>query len=187
LTTPAPPAAWASLHGHYAGAVSRLAAFAIDMAVSSGLFTLGLAGLSYLVNLLTGRQVAWGKGDIIVAVAYAAWEFLYFAYSWAAAGKTSGMAVLGIQVARADGAALDPRRAVLRTLALPLSFLLFGLGLTGILLQREHRALHDLIAGTAVIYAWDARAARIRFLARQARVPQPVPGGQHPAPSPGKS
>jgi len=33
--------------------------------------------------------------------------------------------------------------------------------------QREHRALHDLIAGSAVIYAWDARAARLRFLARE--------------------
>ena len=39
-----------------------------------------------------------------------------------------------------------------------------------ILVQREHRALHDFIAGTVVIYAWDARAARLRFLARE-----PVP------------
>lgn len=43
------------------------------------------------------------------------------------------------------------------------------LGFPGILVQREHRALRDLIAGTAVIYAWDARAAR--FLARQAELP----------------
>jgi hypothetical protein len=50
----------------------------------------------------------------------------------------------------------------------PLSFLLFGLGFLGILVQREHRARHDLIAGTAVICAWYARAARLRFLARQA-------------------
>jgi uncharacterized RDD family membrane protein YckC len=49
----------------------------------------------------------------------------------------------------------------------PLSFLLCGLGFLGILVQREHRALHDLIAGTAVIYSWDARAARLRFLARR--------------------
>ena len=40
----------------------------------------------------------------------------------------------------------------------------------GILVQREHRALQDLIAGSAVIYAWDARAARLRFLAREAEV-----------------
>ena len=52
----------------------------------------------------------------------------------------------------------------------PLSFLFFGLGFLGILVQREHRALHDLIAGTAVIYSWDARAARLRFLAREAEV-----------------
>ena len=52
----------------------------------------------------------------------------------------------------------------------PLSFLLMGAGFLGILVQREHRALHDLIAGTAVIYAWDARAARLRFLARQADI-----------------
>lgn len=49
-------------------------------------------------------------------------------------------------------------------------FLLMGVGFLGILVQREHRALHDLIAGTAVIYAWDARAARLRFLARQADI-----------------
>jgi hypothetical protein len=52
----------------------------------------------------------------------------------------------------------------------PLSFLLFGLGFLGILVQREHRALHDLIAGTAVVYSWDARAARLRFLAREAEL-----------------
>ena len=30
----------------------------------------------------------------------------------------------------------------------------------------RRRALHDVIAGTAVIYSWDARAARLRFLSR---------------------
>jgi uncharacterized RDD family membrane protein YckC len=175
VTTPAQPAAWASLQGHYAGSVSRLAAFAIDLAVSSGLFALALAVTSYVVRLLTARQAAWNKENIIVAVVYAAWEFLYFAYSWSVDGKTFGMAVLGIQVVRADGAGIEPRQAVIRTLALPLSFLLCGLGFAGILFQREHRALHDLIAGTAVVYAWDARAARIRFLARQGRAGQAIP------------
>ena len=58
------------------------------------------------------------------------------------------------------------RRAVVRTLALPLSFLFLGLGFAGILLGDRRRALHDVIAGTAVIYSWDARAARLRFLSR---------------------
>jgi len=80
------------------------------------------------------------------------------------------MAVLGIRVVRADGRTLEPRQGVVRALVFPLSFLLCGLGFLGIIVQREHRALHDLIAGTAVIYAWDARAARLRFLAREAEV-----------------
>jgi len=76
-----------------------------------------------------------------------------------------------VRVLRADGTAIDPWRGVVRALVFPLSFLLFGLGFLGILVQREHRALHDLIAGTAVVYSWDARAARLRFLARQAELP----------------
>jgi uncharacterized RDD family membrane protein YckC len=78
---------------------------------------------------------------------YAAWEFFYFGYSWAASGRTFGMAVLGVRVVRADGEALDPWRGAVRALVFPLSFLFFGLGFLGILVQREHRALHDLIAG----------------------------------------
>jgi uncharacterized RDD family membrane protein YckC len=66
---------------------------------------------------------------------------------------------------------------VLRALVFPLSFLLLGLGFLGILVQRERRALHDLIAGTAVVYSWDARAARLRFLAREAELARIPPDG----------
>jgi len=55
---------------------------------------------------------------------------------------------------------------VLRAAVFPLSFLFFGLGFTGILFGRERRALHDVLAGTAVVYTWEARAARLRFLSR---------------------
>jgi uncharacterized RDD family membrane protein YckC len=153
-------------HGQYAGSVSRLLAFIIDMAVSAGLAALGLAATSLAVQIVTGHSVSWSRSNIVVAIILAAWEFFYFGYSWAVSGRTFGMAVLGVRVVRADGQPLDPWRGAVRALALPLSFLFFGLGLLGILVQRERRALHDLIAGTAVVYAWDARAARIRFLAR---------------------
>jgi uncharacterized RDD family membrane protein YckC len=71
-----------------------------------------------------------------------------------------------LRAVRADGRDLHTGRAVLRVLAFPLSFLLFGFGFLLILLKRDRRALHDLVAGTAVVYAWDARAAHLRFLAR---------------------
>jgi len=158
-----------SYQGHYAGSVSRFAAFAIDLAVSSGVFSLALAAISYGVHVVTGHSVSWNRASPVVAVLFVLWEFTYFGYSWAVSGRTFGMAALGIRVVGADGSVLEPRRGIVRALVFPLSFLLCGLGFLGILVQREHRALHDLIAGTAVVYAWDARAARLRFLARPAR------------------
>ena len=159
--------------GNYAGSVSRFLAYAIDLFASTAVFTLVLAGISYVVQIVTGKQVHWDRQNIVVVILYVAWEFFYFGYSWAVSGRTFGMAVLGVRVVRADGAVAEPRRGVIRSLVFPLSFLLLGLGFLGILVQRERRALHDLIAGTAVIYAWDARAARLRFLAREAEKAAP--------------
>ena len=76
------------------------------------------------------------------------------------------MALFGVRVVRDDGTDASGCRAVVRTLAFPLSFLFLGLGFAGILVGGRRRALHDVIAGTAVIYSWDARAARLRFLSR---------------------
>jgi uncharacterized RDD family membrane protein YckC len=164
------PARSVTAQGNYAGSVSRFLAYAIDLIISSAVFTLALAAISYVVQIVTGKQVSWNRQDIVVVVTYVLWEFFYFGYSWAVSGRTFGMAVLGVRVVRADGAVAEPRRGVVRALVFPLSFLLFGLGFLGILVQRERRALHDLIAGTAVVYSWDARAARLRFLAREAEV-----------------
>ena len=174
-----------SAQGNYAGSVSRFLAFIIDIAVSAGLFALGLAAASLAAQVVTGHTVSWNRTNIVVAIILGAWEFFYFGYSWAVSGRTFGMAVLGVRVVRADGNRLDPWRGAVRALVFPLSFLFFGLGFLGILVQREHRALHDLIAGTAVIYAWDARAARLRFLAREAEVgaagsPQLRASDEHP-------
>lgn len=166
------------LRGHYAGSVSRLVGYAIDLGVISALFGLVLAAVSFTAGLIVGHTVSWNSNGVGVAIAYGCWWFAYFAYSWAVSGKTFGMAVLGIQVVSGEGGTAGPRRAIVRTLFFPLSFLLLGLGFAGILIGRERRALHDVIAGTAVVYTWDARAQRLRFLARddRARVPaQPGP------------
>jgi uncharacterized RDD family membrane protein YckC len=146
-----------SYQGRYAGGVSRFAAYAIDLVVSTGAFWVALEAISFGVQVVTGHGVSWNRSSGVVAGVFVAWQFLYFGYSWATAGRTVGMGVLGIRVVRADGAVLEPRRGAVRALVFPLSFLCCGLGLLGILVQRENRALHDYIAGTAVVYAWDVR------------------------------
>ena len=155
-----------SLQGKYAGFASRFTAFAVDVGISLGVFMLALAAISFAATVLTGKGITWHRGDIWVIVAYAVWAFGYFAHSWALSGRTAGMALFGVRVVSDDGAHVSGRQAIVRALALPLSFLLLGLGFVGILLGDQRRALHDVIAGTAVIYSWDARAARLRFLSR---------------------
>ena len=96
------------------------------------------------------------------------WEFLYFTYQWAVSGKTLGMAVLGLQVVTRQGGPISGRQAVFRTVGLGFTlFLTLGIGFLGIVYQHERRALNDFIAGTAVVYDWDARAARLRWIARK--------------------
>jgi uncharacterized RDD family membrane protein YckC len=159
---PPEPGFW----GHYAGFVSRFVAYVVDLGVITVVFGLALAAASFAASLITGHPVNWSRSDVLVAIIYGCWWLLYFGYSWAANGKTFGMALLGVRVVSSEGDAAGPRRALLRTAAFPLSFALFGLGFAGIVAGRERRALHDLIAGTCVVYAWDAHAARLRFLAR---------------------
>lgn len=169
----APPIAQRGLQGHYAGIASRFAAYLADLGTSTAVFMAALAAASFAVSVVTSHSVSWSKTNTAVAVAFVGWQFAYYAYSWAASGKTFGMALIGVRVVRQDGAPAGVRHAVVRTLAFPLSFLLFGLGFAGILVGRERRALHDVIAGTVVVYAWDARAARLRFLAREGRAGAP--------------
>jgi uncharacterized RDD family membrane protein YckC len=171
---------------HFGGAVSRFVAYAVDLGVSTGVFMLALAAVSFAASIITGHSISWSRNDLPVAILYVVWLFIYFAYSWGASGKTLGMALLGVRVVAADGTLAGPRRGVIRTLAFPLSFLLLGLGFTGILFQRDRRALHDMIAGTAVVYYWQARAARLRYLDRpapdQATLDQASPDQASPGP-----
>lgn len=155
------------LRGHYAGAVSRFVAYVIDLGATTGLFMLTLAAASFAADLVVGHTIGWHKSDGGLAIAFACWQFLYFAYSWGAAGKTFGMALLGVRVVSREGGVAGARRGIVRTVVFPLSFLVCGLGFAGILVGRERRALHDVIADTAVVYTWEARAAHLRFLARK--------------------
>ena len=156
-----------SFEGRYAGVVTRLAAFVIDVFVIGLLFGVGGAAAEYVISRLTGDPVDISDAPIFASVALVLWAFVYVTYPLAVAGHTLGMALLGLRVTCRDGRDVGGRGAVIRTLAFPLSFLLVGFGFVLILLRRDRRALHDLVGRTAVVYAWDARAAHLRFLAKR--------------------
>lgn len=154
---------WASLlQRHHAGMVSRFLAFVVDQFLIGLLFAAGAALVAAASDVVLGRTVDLADGRWLAASVFAAWSFLYVAGQLATSGRTVGKALLGLRVVGAEGDALTPRRAMVRTLVFPLGFLLFGVGFLVALGRSDRRALHDLIARTAVIYDWDAQTARTR-------------------------
>jgi len=147
---------------HAAGSVSRFLAFAMDQFIIGLLFSAGYFLTSSAVRVVIGVELDIEEDRWLVAVAYVLWALLYFAGSLAATGRTIGKAVMGLLVVRSDGAMLSGRRAMLRTIAFPVSFLVFGIGLLMGLVRRDRRELHDLFADTWVVYAWDAATAQLR-------------------------
>lgn len=137
----------------YAGAVSRLAAYVVDLLLMSTLLTLGSAAAAYLVAVVTGHQMDLERDRQLAGVGFALWWMAYFAGSWALTGSTPGMLVFGLRVVRPDGTPISVLSAVVRAATFPLSVALFGLGFLGILFDTKRRALHDFLAGTTVIYA----------------------------------
>ena len=167
-TVPMPrPEMTVGRQGHYAGGVSRGVSFGADVGASWGLYLLGQALVNWAIRLVSGHSYTLTNHRLLAFVILGVWEFLYFSYQWAVSGKTLGMAILGLQVVTAEGGPISVRQAILRTLGLAVTLLTLGIGFLGIVYQRERRALDDFIAGTAVVYDWDARAARLRWLARQ--------------------
>jgi uncharacterized RDD family membrane protein YckC len=153
--------------GNYAGAASRLIAYAIDVGASWGIYLLGTAGLNFAVKLVSGHSYTLTNHPLAGGIVFFVWEFIYFSYQWAVSGKTIGMAIFGIQVVTRRGGPISPGQAALRTIGLALTLLTLGIGFLGIVFQRERRALDDYVAKTAVVYDWDARAAHLRWLARK--------------------
>ncbi|HXT99212.1 MAG TPA: RDD family protein [Polyangia bacterium] len=76
---------------------------------------------------------------------------LYQLYFGGIAGQTLGMRLVGIRLIDRRGRTPGPARGLLRLLALGPSVGPAGLGWLWALFDREHRALHDHLAGTYVI------------------------------------
>lgn len=159
--------------GQYAGPVSRAVATALDIGIVFLAFTLGVAAIELLARVVIGVDLTGDRSGIGWLIGFLSWAFLYVLVSLAVAGRTPGKGLVGIRVVTADGTALTARRALVRTLTFPLSAAVFGLGFLGIVVGRQHRALHDVMAGTAVVYDWGGRPAEVSaplsaFLSRRA-------------------
>jgi uncharacterized RDD family membrane protein YckC len=151
--------------GHYAGPVTRGLSIIGDLLGVIGVQAL----LGWLVYVVFGvvfdtETPGWGRW-----LALAVLGSVFLAWFWipvALFGRTIGMALLGVAVVRRDGGIVDGRRAFVRAFFFPVSVIL-PFCLIGLVVGKERRALHDVIAGTTVLYDWGAREAEQPVTIRQ--------------------
>ncbi len=151
--------------GHYAGAVSRLLAYGADVLILTTVYAAALALVQLAINAATPWSVDLESAHGLVLAGELLWAAFYFGNSWVIFARSPGMTLLGLRIVQADGSALDRHHAIVRFLTFPLGFLTLGLGFLGIIFGRTHQAIYDRIAKTAVVYDWDAEAAKLRGLA----------------------
>ena len=162
-----------TMSGRYAGPVSRIGALGLDLFLISSTFTLVIAGVAYLIDLVFGATLDLGdSGNWFAGLALLVYGFFYFWFSQALTGRTISQAIVGLKVIRNDGRPLSPGAAAIRTVVLPFSFLLLGAGALMALVDRRRRALQDVAARSSVVYDWGDRPAELpapltRFLDRR--------------------
>lgn len=174
--------------GHYAGIISRSAAFILDAVA----FTLGVLGalfvMSAVVALIKGDPFTMQTTDsALPETMFLVGSIVYFAGAWWIFGRTLGEAVFGLRVVRSDGRRVGLGRSLIRFLFMTLGLTLLGLGYLWMLVDRRRRTWGDIVARTVVVYDFGAdlvplTSAEARALAEAEAGPPSLPPS--PAPSP---
>jgi uncharacterized RDD family membrane protein YckC len=161
----------------YAGLVSRAVSRAMDMIMLAVL----VASTSWLVEQFLGIDPAhcpqvhewWhlrarlcGFMPYAIPVAGVLIPPLYRVLFYVVAGQTPGMAVMGLRLLRADGRKVGLKQAVKRAATF---YLTLGLGSLLIPVSSRRRALHDIVAGTVVVYDWGSHTHDVKRAIEQLR------------------
>jgi uncharacterized RDD family membrane protein YckC len=160
------PPAEDSFLGYYAGFTSRLLAFVIDVglvlafiAMTGWLFqTIGnfvgespnLESLALSKDLLRILSALLSSLNAITVVG--AYAFIF----WSFAGQTPGMMLMGLRIVNRTGGHATIGKSFLRLIGFVISIAFFFLGFAWILIDDKREGWHDKIAGTYIVYAWDA-------------------------------
>jgi uncharacterized RDD family membrane protein YckC len=166
LANEAPKTTIPNREGQYAGGITRLLAIAVDLLAVWGIFLLLSAGFDAAVRLVSGHTYEIQNHRTVGLVAVIVFGFLYFALQWNLSGRTIGMAILGAHVVTTEGHSITFRQSAIRTIVLPFAIVFWFVGLIEIVIRADRRALHDLCAGTCVVYHWQARGASLPWLQR---------------------
>ena len=142
------PAVTAPAGRAYAGAVSRTVAYVIDVL----LVAVVVGGIAVVVNLMSAALLAEARDAARVAVRYLvlfmpAFLAFYSMLFWRLAGRTPGMALLGVRVIQVNGRPVSWFASLVR--AVLLAYL--PIGAVWSLVDRRRQGVHDKLARTVVV------------------------------------
>lgn len=86
----------------------------------------------------------------IAAVAACA---IYFCWQWQRSGQTLPMKTWRIRLETSDGKSITPSRALLRAILATAGYLLLGISILWVFIDRDRQFLHDRLAGTRLVRA----------------------------------
>lgn len=144
-----------------AGFFSRSLAFVIDLIILSAVQLAGSAMIQLilrffrLTQLVTYFKSILENATINIAIGGVLFTLIvigYYTFFWTLVGFTPGKAIMGLKVVRKNGSKLSFGRSLLRFFCYWISALPLFLGYFWVLWDRHHRAWHDKIAGTQVLY-----------------------------------
>ncbi len=156
-----------SRQGQYAGFVTRLAAFVIDILfVNLVVFIVSQVAILLLKFFNVERYLPEAATDyFIMAVALVvmgislSFAYLYAIFLWRISGQTLGKALMGVRVVGMDGNFLTFRQGTIRFFAYWLSAVALFTGFLWSLVDDRRQTWHDKLAKTYVIYAWEAEGS----------------------------
>jgi uncharacterized RDD family membrane protein YckC len=140
--------------GRSAGLVSRASADVIDILVTIVVVLVAYLGVHAIRFVLRPRAFRWSEpGAFSLSALAAALFVIYLTAGWSITGRTIGKQMMALRAVRTGGARIGVGRALAR--ALLCTF--FPIGLLWCAIDRQHRAVHDLLLGTSVVYDWGRR------------------------------
>jgi uncharacterized RDD family membrane protein YckC len=158
----------------FAGIATRAIGFAIDVALAFFLFIAGAAMVALVASLVGELRPRW----LVATLVGAGWTLVaggYFVLFWTTTGQTPGMRAMRLRVRAGDGRPPGLARSIGRLLGLLLAIVPMFAGFLPVLFDRRRRGLHDLLAGTVVVYAGRAAPAAPAAPDAAARLSVPAP------------
>ena len=146
-----------SVPGAYAGPVSRTVAYALDALIVAVLFTGGATVAGMIASVIGARahDLAQAAASAYLVVLPAMFAF-YGTLFWTLAGRTPGMAVLGLRVVGTGRESPSWLSALVRGVVLAY----FPIGALWALVDRRRQAVHDKLARTVVVQVPSTATAR---------------------------